>query len=247
MLKTLGFLTAAAIFVSCSSTKQTGMNNGDANTLTAKEKKEGWQLLFDGTSLNNFHTYGSQTVALPWEAADGAIHLSLANKSAWPKGSKDIVTNEEYDNFHFSTEWKIAKNGNSGIIFYVNEDKTKYPNTYETGPEMQVLDNNGHPDAKINKHRAGDLYDLIAASPETVKPAGEWNRADIISNKGKLEFYLNGQKVVSTTLWNDEWKQMVAASKFKSMPGFGVFKKGRIALQEHGDEVWYRNIKIRKL
>jgi hypothetical protein len=247
MLKSISFIAAAAIIVGCSSTKTGTMNSATSNTLTEKEKRDGWQLLFDGTSMNNFHTYGSQTVALPWEAADGAIHLSLADRSKWPSGSKDIVTNEEYDNFHFSTEWKIAKNGNSGIIFYVNEDKSKYKNTYETGPEMQVLDNDGHPDAKINKHRAGDLYDLIASSPEVVKPAGEWNKAEIISNKGKLDFYLNGQKVVSTTMWDASWKQMVAGSKFKTMPGFGIFKKGKIALQEHGDEVWYRNIKIRKL
>ncbi|MFN2440722.1 MAG: DUF1080 domain-containing protein, partial [Chitinophagaceae bacterium] len=116
-----------------------------------------------------------------------------------------------------------------------------------TGPEMQVLDNAGHPDAKITKHRAGDLYDLISVSKETVKPAGEWNTAEIIADKGNLRFRLNGEEVVNTTMWDDVWRTMLANSKFKDMPGFGTFKKGKIALQDHGDNVWYRNIKIRRL
>jgi hypothetical protein len=112
---------------------------------------------------------------------------------------------------------------------------------------MQVLDNAGHADAKIIKHRAGDLYDLISSSSEPVKPAGQWNTAEITANKGKLDFYLNGQHIINTRMWDDNWKQMVAGSKFKAMPDFGKFTKGRIALQEHGDQVWYKNIKIKKL
>ena len=112
---------------------------------------------------------------------------------------------------------------------------------------MQVLDNTGHSDANINKHRAGDLYDLIAGAPETVKPVGEWNQVRIVINKGTLEFYLNGPKIVTTTLWDDNWNKMVAGSKFKAWKDFATFKKGRIALQDHGDPVWYRNIKIKKL
>jgi hypothetical protein len=115
-----------------------------------------------------------------------------------------------------------------------------------TGPEMQILDNNGHPDAKITKHRAGDLYDLITAK-EVVKPVGEWNLAEIVSNNGKLEFYLNGQQTLSTTMWDDNWRNMIANSKFKTMSAFGTIKKGRIGLQDHGDDVWFRNIMIRRL
>jgi hypothetical protein len=163
------------------------------------------------------------------------------------KESGDLVTNDTYENFHLKLEWKIAPKGNSGIIFLVNEDTAQYKSTYNTGPEMQVLDNNGHPDAKIPKHRAGDLYDLIASSKETVKPAGEWNQAEVIVNNGKLDLVLNGTNVVSTTMWDDNWNKLVAGSRFKAMPGFAKSHSGKIALQDHGNEVWYRNISIKKL
>ena len=132
-------------------------------------------------------------------------------------------------------------------MFYVHEDKQNYKWPCENGPEMQVLDNDGHKDGKIPKHRAGDLYDLIACSRETVKPVGEWNQVEIKCLNGKLDFYLNGENVVSATMWDDNWKKMVAGSKFSSMPGFSLYKTGRIALQDHGDLAWYRNIMIRRL
>ncbi len=112
---------------------------------------------------------------------------------------------------------------------------------------MQVLDNNGHPDAKIISHRAGDLYDLIVSSEETVKPVGEWNQAEIIVNQGKLDLFLNGVNIVSTSLWTPEWEALIAKSKFKDMPGFGKYKKGKIALQDHGDLVYFRNLQIKNL
>ncbi|OQP45638.1 3-keto-disaccharide hydrolase [Niastella populi] len=217
------------------------------NKLTDAEKNEGWQLLFDGTSKSNFHVFNQKTDGSAWQVSDGALYLDTTNiKDGKIAGGGDLLTNEEYDNFDLKLEWKIAPAGNSGIMFYVQEG-SKYGETYHTGPEMQVLDNAGHPDAKITKHRTGDLYDLITSSPETVKPVGEWNQVEVISNKGALEFHLNGTKVLATTMWDDAWKKMIAASKFKQWPGFGSFQKGRIALQDHGNAVWYRNIKIRKL
>jgi hypothetical protein len=162
------------------------------------------------------------------------------------RGNWDIVTDKEYENFHFQCEWKISEKGNSGIIFYINEDK-KYNWPWETGIEMQVLDNQGHPDGQIKTHRAGDLFDLISASPETVRPTGEWNLAEIKSVNRKLELFLNGVNVVSLALWDDNWKKMIANSKFRHMPGFGISTKGRIGLQDHGDIVYYRNIRIREL
>lgn len=203
----------------------------------------GFRPLFDGKTTAGWHTYGKSTASSAWKVEDGTLHLV-------PSGGQnggDLVTNEEFDNFHLKLEWKISPKGNSGIIFYVNEDLSKYKKTYNTGPEMQVLDNNGHADGKIHKHRAGDLYDLIASSEEPVKPVGQWNQAEIISNNGKLDFILNGKKIVSTTLWVDNWKKLIAGSKFATWPGFGAYHSGKIALQDHGDQVWYRNIMIKKL
>ncbi len=218
------------------------------NKLTDQQTADGWQLLFDGESIKGWHKYGGQPAGSAWKIADGTIYLDTAVKENWQvKGGGDIVTDDEYENFHLKLEWKISQNGNSGIMFYVHEDSAKYKWPWETGPEMQVLDNEGHRDAKINKHRAGDLYDLISCSKETVKPHGEWNQVEIKCVGGKLDFWLNGESVVSTTLWDDTWKKLVAGSKFVKMPDFGTYKKGRIALQDHGDMVWYRNIMIRKL
>ncbi|MGK2863194.1 MAG: 3-keto-disaccharide hydrolase [Chitinophagaceae bacterium] len=218
------------------------------NTLTEDEKKDGWELLFDGVSTKGWHRYGDGAVGSAWKVADGNLYLDAANKENWQvKDGGDIVTDNEYENFELKLDWKIDTSGNSGIIFYIHEDIVKYERSWHTGMEMQVLDNNGHPDAKIIKHRAGDLYDLISSSKETVKPALEWNQARIQSVNGKLDLYLNDENVVSTTLWDDNWKKLIAGSKFKSMAGFGTFKKGRIGLQDHGNVVWFRNIKIKKL
>ncbi len=202
----------------------------------------GWVDLFDGKTTKGWHSYGQTSAAAQWEAKDGAIHL---NKEKG--GNGDLVTDKEYGNFDLKLEWKISPNGNSGILFYVHEDPAKYQEAYYTGPEMQVLDNNGHPDGKIHKHRAGDLYDLIPCSKETVRPVGEWNQVEIISNNGSLKLFLNGTNVVSTKMWDESWKSLVAGSKFRQWPDFGTFKRGRIDLQDHGNEVWYRNIKIKEL
>jgi len=212
------------------------------NTLTDKEKKDGWKLLFDGATTKGWKTFNSDSAVTAWKVADGALMLDSSAK----KGRGDLITDRAYENYELTVEWKISPCGNSGIIFNVVEDK-KYRATYLTGPEMQVLDNTCHPDAKIIKHRAGDLYDLITSSKETVKPAGEWNMAKLISNHGKMEFWLNGTKAVSFTMHTPEWDKMVAASKFKTMADFGKATKGHIALQDHGDQVWYRNIKIKEL
>jgi hypothetical protein len=222
-----------------------------STTTVAAETKtpvdSGWVSLFDGKTTAGWHSYGKATTGEAWKVADGAIYLDTTKKAGWQTTGGDIVTAEEYDNFDLKLEWKIAPKGNSGIIFYVHEDTVKYNYSFKTGPEMQVLDNDGHDDGKIIKHRAGDLYDLISCSKETVKPANEWNEVEIISKDGKLDFYLNGTNVVTTMLWDDNWKKMVAGSKFKEMPDFGTYKKGKIALQDHGNMVSYRNIRIKKL
>ena len=218
------------------------MTGSAQNALSAKEKSEGWKLLFDGKSTTGWRNYQSDKVTDRWKVSNGELYLDKSVTA----GAGDIMTDAEFQDYELSLEWKISACGNSGIIFNVVEDD-KFKNTYNSGPEMQVLDNTCHPDAKIAKHRAGDLYDLIAVSKETVKPAGEWNQVRIMSKNSKMEFWLNGTKVVDFTMHTPEWKNMVANSKFKSMPGFGEAKKGHIALQDHGDAVWFRNIKIREL
>lgn len=232
------------------SSSRTTTTNVDTmqNHLTEQQKADGWQLLFDGQSASGWHKYGGGPVGSAWKIVDGTFYLDTSSKKDGKiVGGGDIVTDEDYENFHLQLDWKISQNGNSGIMFYVKDDSDKYKKPYETGPEMQVLDNNGHPDAKIIKHRAGDLYDLISCSKETVKPAGEWNHAEIKVVNGKLDLYLNGENVVSTTMWDDNWKQMIAKSKFKQWKDFGTYKKGKICLQDHDNQVWYRNIMIKKL
>ncbi len=216
------------------------------NAQTKNEK--GWVSLFDGVSTKGWHSYGKSAPGKAWQVEDGAIHLSAAAKKTYQTdGGGDLVTNDEFENYDLKLEWKISKDGNSGIIFNVHEEVPLYDESWRTGMEMQILDNDGHPDGKIHKHRAGDLYDLIACSKETVKAVGEWNEVEIICNKGKLELKLNGTTVVSTTMWDYNWKKLIAESKFKSMPNFGTFTKGKIALQDHGNDVWFRNIVIKKL
>ena len=212
------------------------------NAQTAVPK--GFVPLFDGTSTSGWHAYGKKTATAAWKVENGELHFDPTAAKNGQGG--DLVTDKEYTNFHLKLEWKVAANANSGIIFFVNEDLTKFKNTYETGLEMQVLDNNGHPDGKIEKHRAGDLYDLIKSTTEPVKPVGEWNSVDIVCKFGKLQMLLNGVKVVETMLWDDKFKVLVAGSKFATWPGFAAFQSGKIALQDHGDNVWYRNIMIKE-
>ena len=207
-----------------------------------------WISLFDGKTTKGWHSFGKSTAGEAWTIENGVLVLDPAAKKAGKEGG-DIVTNESFKDFHFQLEWKIAKNGNSGIIFFVQDDPKKYSNTWHTGPEMQVLDNDGHPDGKNISHRAGDLYDLIVGKEGVAKPFDEWNKVDIISAKGKLELILNGVTVVSTHVGDDGWKELIRRSKFAKgeSPDFGKVFSGHIALQDHGDKVSYRNIRIQKL
>ncbi|MFE3848479.1 DUF1080 domain-containing protein [Flavobacterium sp. ZS1P70] len=213
-------------------------------TTNAQAIPKGFKSIFDGKTTTGWHSYGKAVAGSAWKVEEGVLHFDPTASKEGQGG--DLVTDLEYTNFHLKLEWKVAAKSNSGVIFFVNEDLTKFKNTYETGLEMQVLDNEGHPDGKITKHRAGDLYDLIKSYSEPVKPVGEWNSVDIVCKFGKLTMLLNGVKVVETTLWDANFKTLVAGSKFASWPGFAAFKKGKIALQDHGDHVWFRNIQIKE-
>lgn len=209
------------------------------NSLTEKEKKAGWKLLFDGKSTSGWRNYLKPSINSQWKVVDGALTLT-------EKGGGDIITEGEFENFELSLEWKISDCGNSGIFYGVVED-TSYCCVFFTGPEMQVLDDKCHPDNKLENHRAGSLYDMLSPAKNVVKPAGEWNLVSIKINKGKVEQWLNGVKIVEYTLWSDSWNTMVSKSKFKDWKAFGKAKRGHLALQDHGDVVSFRNIKIKEL
>jgi len=219
------------------------------NTLNQAEVKAGWQLLFDGKSLNGWRNFKKKSIGKSWIINDNAIHLDAKpNKEGhWQaEDGGDIITDKTYENFEFIYDWKISNCGNSGVMYNVVEN-AKYDYVWQTGPEMQVLDNSCHPDSKFVTHRAGDLYDMIACKFQVVKPAGEWNHARIKSNKGHVEFWLNGINIVNFRMHDDNWKKMITNSKFKDMPDFGLSKSGHLSLQDHGDKVWFRNLKIKTL
>ena len=244
------FLTI--VFVACDSNKQNpGSMSADkmaSAEMTSLPDAEGWIELFDGKTTRGWRNYMKNEIGESWVVKDGALTLEVVEDGDHTRSldGGDIITEGQYENFELSLEWKISACGNSGIMFNVVEGE-QYERTFHTGPEVQVLDNTCHPDARIRTHRAGDLYDLIACSEEVVKPAGEWNLVGIRIKDGDAEFYLNGEKVVEFTMFDKNWEAMIAKSKFKDMPGFGKFRKGHIALQDHDNAVAFRNIKLREL
>jgi hypothetical protein len=216
------------------------------NTLTEKEKQDGWQLLFNGEDLKGWHSYLQNKPGIAWQVVDRAIFLNKNDKSVYADYA-DLTSDPEFENFDLKVEWKIEPCANSGIMFYVHESP-EYKETWETGPEMQIEDLVCSPDHEHKMNRAGTLYDLVAVDSEWVTPGGTWNEYEIKANKGHLQLFENGHKVIDTHIWNDHWKELIANCKFKDMPNFGTFRKGHISFQgtENG-KLWFRNIKIRKL
>jgi hypothetical protein len=219
------------------------------NKLTSEEKKEGWVLLFNGKDFNGWRQCNGTGMPANWVIEDDAMKVFTGEGKNPGQGSNgDILYGEKkFRNFELSIDWKASKMANSGIFFDVREVPGKP--IYYAAPEVQVLDNVDATDNKIDSHLAGSLYDMIAADPGTIHPAGQWNTIVIRVENGKVTHTQNGVKVVEYELWTPEWDQLVQNSKFKDFPGFteGISKEGYIGLQDHGYPVWFRNIKIREL
>ncbi|MBW8323938.1 MAG: DUF1080 domain-containing protein [Prolixibacteraceae bacterium] len=219
------------------------------NKLSKKEKKAGWVLMFNGKNFDGWRQCNGTAMPANWVIEDDAMKVVIGEGKKPGQGANgDILyPGKKFKNFELSIDWKASKSANSGIFFNVREVPGKP--IYYAAPEIQVLDNVDASDNKIDSHLAGSLYDMLPADPKTVKPVGEWNTIVVKVKDGQVTHTQNGVQVVSYSLWTPEWDALIAKSKFKSFPGFteGISKEGYIGLQDHGYDVWFRNIKIREL
>ncbi|MDR3261986.1 MAG: DUF1080 domain-containing protein [Tannerella sp.] len=220
---------------------------------------DGWITLFDGKTFNGWRGYDREDVPKAWIIDGGAIHIKGSGEGeAGAKDGGDLIFAHKFKNYEFEFEWKVAKGSNSGVLYLIQEVKGEP--TYISAPEYQVLDNENHPDAKLGEdgnRQSASLYDMIPAKPQNAKAIGEWNKGKIMSYKGTIVHYQNGQAVVEYHLWTKQWTDMLQASKFSQEKwplAFellnncgGVNKEGFIGFQDHGDDVWFRNIKIKIL
>lgn len=220
------------------------------NRLSKTEMDEGWILLFDGETTENWHNYGEAGVGPAWRVKDDALTLQVAQRAGNKvKGGGDLLTDQVIEgDFELKIDWKISRLGNSGIFLFVNESPA-YEQIYLTGLELQVSDNGLYEDAEESYHTklAGDLYGLSAGKRQAVSPLGEWNQMRVIFKEKRLQVYLNDEHIHDVDLNSPEWKAAMAESVLKSSPlSQGEFN-GRIGLQDWGSQVWFRNIKIRPL
>ena len=247
-MKRLVLIICLCSLFACNQTEKKSQEKVETqNTVSSKEttNKEDWTILFDGSSLDNWRGYLSEDIYPEWTIQDDVMVFTPGEV-----GGKNIITKEKYTNFILSLEWKISEAGNSGIFWGVHEDE-KFPEAYMTGPEIQVLDNEKHPDSFVGNgiHKAGSLYDLIGYPAEDIYPAGQWNLCVLEVNQtaNLARVTMNEKTTISFPLHGVEWDKMVDNSKFKDWEGFGKYRSGHIGLQDHSDQVSYKNIKIKKL
>jgi hypothetical protein len=206
------------------------------NTLTEAERDAGWELLFDGETMQGWRGYNRPDFPSGWSAEDGMLVRT------GPGG--DIITDRQFTDFELSLEWRVEEGGNSGVMYRAAEGEESI---YHSAPEMQVLDDAGHADGGDPLTSAGANYGLHPAARGVVRPAGEWNRARVVVEGNHVEHWLNGVRVVEYELGSEDWEARVAESKFAQWPAYGRAPRGHIGLQDHDDPVWYRNIKIREI
>ncbi len=233
-------LTVAAISVlalACTTTKSSVERPVTANVLSPSEKADGWRLLFDGKTTTGWRNFGKSTISNSWRVIDGS--LVRADSAAG-----DIITVDKFRNFDLALDWKVAEKGNSGIFYRVTEEADTI---WKAAPEMQVLDDARHENGTDPLTSAGANYALYPAPRGVVHPAGEWNHARILANGNHVEHWLNGVKLFEYELGSADWKARVAKAKFHEYPIFGTAPEGHIGLQDHGDHVEFRNIRIRML
>ncbi|GAB1307846.1 DUF1080 domain-containing protein [Urechidicola sp. KH5] len=243
MRKIVFSVVAALALIGCAKEKKQEVTT-EVEVLEVKPVED-WITLFDGSNFDQWKGYLHDGMHPEWSIDGNAMKFTPGEK-----GGKNIITKEKFKSFVLSLEWKISEAGNSGIFWGVFEDE-KYPEAYQTGPEIQVLDNELHPDAKANPkfHQAGALYDMVQPEHDVCNPAGEWNKVvltvDHTNNKGSV--VLNDTEIVKFPVHGEGWDALVANSKFKDWEGFGKYPEGHIGLQDHSDIVWYRDIKIKRL
>ena len=221
--------------------QETAVQTETHNQLTEAQEKEGWKLLFNGRNLDGWKRFKDRENN-SWEVVDGTLHCKP--QSAADKRS-DILTVDQYADFELSFDWKIAPRDNSGVIYRATEE---FDRPYLSGPEYQVIDDENYPDKLTPTQTSGSNYDMHAApADKKINPPGEWNTGKIVAKGNHIEHWLNGSKVVEYEINSPEWKKLKAGSKWKDAKGYGIAPKGHIDLQDHGGEVWYRNIMIKTL
>jgi hypothetical protein len=229
-MKYFYLLVTAVVMLACNSSKK------------ATHTDAGYTSLFDGKTLNGWRTYQNKP-ADSWMVKDGLIYCkgSTTDKS---DRRADLITVDTFENFDLQVDWKIAPQGNSGILYMVTEAQ---PTSYLTGPEYQLIDDVNFPEKLEDWQRTAANYAMNTAPGAHPKAAGQWNHTRIVVNKGHVEHWLNGEKVVEYDLWTDDWKKRKAEGKWKDAPDYGMSRTGHIALQDHGSEAWFKNLEIKRL